>query len=306
MRILLGSASLLLAACGVVTGAPDPAPRFEAGLGAEDRLFAGRLWDDGQAEIAYYDTRDPRYDVLRDGRAVLIAVKETLDADALVKADGPPPRHTVDAIKLGHLVDVETGVYAYRQMANAWIERASGRPLRVTVGSQDWCGQTFKVLTMGQDGALVRTFSYFGAEGERAFSVDVDDRTVLGDALPLWVRTLDLDRPGARRIRILDEQLANHARPPSIRDAVVRVGRTPREIETPAGRFDAIPVVVERGDRRETFWLDERPPHPIVRWERPDGGSYQLRRIARAAYWEMNGPEDLGALDPGPHSAGGM
>lgn len=299
--LALGSAPLLggCDAVDVLTrpDAPGP-PRFEAGMAAETDALADPLWDDEKAEVAGYVTREARYGTLRDGEATLLTVKETFDAERLVKADAPePPRHTVTVMKLNTVVTVPTGVYTYRQMASTFLTRAEARPVKLAVSSQEWCGTTSKLLEVRGDEASLRAFSYFGAEAERAWRVPLDRDTILADSLPLWLRTLDLERPGERRVRIVDEQLSNRARPPRARSATITVG-TPESITVPADTFDTIPVAVTRGDRKDTFWLRRERPHTLIRWDRADGGSYRLRYVTRAPYWDMNGVEDVGRLDP--------
>ena len=314
MRIVQALALLLLCALPSCDGpgalgsggarAPAP-PRFDAGMPGETAALSDPLWDDGKAEVAGYVTREARYGTLRDGEAVLITVKETFDAEQLVKADAPePPQYPLTVMKLNRLVTVPTGVYTYRQMTSTFLEREDAQPVKLSVSSQEWCGTTAKRLEVHGDSAFLRAFSYFGAEGQRAWPVPMDERTVLADALPLWLRTLDLDRRGERRVRIVDEQMSNRARPPHARDAVINVG-TPGSIAVPAGTYDAVPVVVTRGDREETFWLQKDRPHTFVRWDRADGGVYWLRYVERAFYWKMNGVEDVGAIDPARRSRGG-
>lgn len=299
MRALLALLSpLLLAGCPQVL-ATEPAgePAFEAGATAETPALGHEIWDDGQAEIASYRVVQRKYGELREGEAVLIVVKEDFDADALVKADGPRHPHTVTAMKLNHVLTVPTGVYTYRQMASTWLTRPEGLPLKLAISSQEWCGQTHKVLTVRGDEALLRTFSYFGAEGERAFGVPLDDVTVLGDALPLWLRTLDLEDPSTRTLRVVDEQLSNHAAAPRTRRAQVSVDE-PETVDVPAGTFEVVPVTVRRGESVERFAFRREHPHTLVRWDRTDGGHYELAWVRRAPYWDMNGVEDVGALSP--------
>lgn len=288
--------ALLMGACsdGLST-APSSEPSFEAGAPAETDVFGDVLWDDGQAEIASYRVVQRKYGELRTGEAVLIVVKEELDADALVKADGPHHPHTLTAMKLNHVLTVPTGVYTYRQMASLWLTRSGGRPMKLVTSSQEWCGITHKTLGVRGDEGLLRTSSYFGAEGERAYGVPLDDVTVLGDALPLWLRTLDLTEPGERTLRIVDEQLSNHASRPGVRRATVAVG--PAEtLEVPAGLFEVVPVTVRRGESVERLSFRRRRPHTLVRWERADGGHYELDWVHRAPYWDMNRLRDVGSL----------
>ncbi|MGF1466471.1 MAG: hypothetical protein ACFCGT_10075 [Sandaracinaceae bacterium] len=291
--LALTLALLGTAGCGR-PAAVDPPDRL--GAPPETGFLVADLWDDGEAEVASYRVRERRYGSLRAGHATLITVKERFDADLLVKADGPRHERTLDAIKLNHVRTTPTGVYTYRQMASVFLARATGSPLKLATGSQEWCGLTAKRLVIRGAEAALETHSYFGSEGDRAYRLRVDERTVLADALPVWVRTLDLTRPGERTIRLVPEQLSSHAERPEVEEATVEVGE-PTAIDVPAGPRRAVPVAV-RGVGEETFWLDEAFPHVVVRWDRADGGEYALEWVKRAQYWALNADEDLGVLDP--------
>jgi hypothetical protein len=298
-RLLVLCFTVACTAPGDFASTAPSTPRFASGAGAETDLYERRLWDDGNAEVAIYAARERRYGTLRDSRAVLITVKEDLDTSSLVKADGPYHPHTVEVIKLNTLVTTVTGVYEYRQMSSTWLARRGAHPIRVTLSSQDWCGLTHKTLTVLEGAALLRTDSYFGAEAGRVFRFAVDERTVLGDALPLFVRTLDLRSPGVRRLRIADAQLSSHAPPPRVRDATFEVG-LPGVVDVPAGRFGAVPITVLAGDDEDVYWVDAEAPHTLVRWDRADGGTWELDHVRRAPYWAMHDLEHEGALDAEP------
>ena len=173
------------------------------------------------------------------------------------------------------------------------------RPLKLVTSSQEWCGITTKILTVRGGEALLRTFSYFGDEGEGSYRVPLGEDAVLYDALPLWLRSLALDRPRRISLRVLAPELTNRARAPSVEDASLAIGG-PTSVTVPAGAYEVIPVTLRRGELRDVFDLAREAPHVLVRWERADGGLYELTHVERAAYWEMNGPDDVGALLPTP------
>ena len=286
--------SLALGACG-----SDELPMWPRGLSGERPFLRDPMWDDGNAEIASYDAREARYGILRDGEAILISVKEDLDALTLVKADGPRHGELVTAVKLNTVLSVPAGVYTYRQMASSWLLRETARPIKLAVGSQEWCGLTHKTMTIRGPEALMRESSYFGAEGERVFVVAVGPETVLFDTLPLWLRTLDLEETGVRTVQLVESEISNRALPPVARAADVEV-QTPRPIDVAAGSFDTVPVEVRREGATDVFFLQREAPHTLVRWDRADGGRWSLHWVRRAAYWDMNAPEDVGALERTP------
>lgn len=292
MRVfVLSGMALLVLACG----RPEPAP--PAGAPAEQALFRSSFWDDGRAEVASYRARVERYGRLWDGHAVLITVTERFDADALVKDDGPVrAARPLEVLKLNHVLTLPTGAYTYHQMASVFMARQDLRPVRLTIGSQEWCGVTYKRLEVRDGRATLHGSSYFGGEGERSFDVPMDERTIWADALPSWLRALDLERRGERTVRSLASELGNRVRAPSLDNTSIDVGGA-SAITVPAGTYAAVPVSVVAGERRDVYWLERAAPHALVRWDRADGGVYELTRVERARYWEMHDPSDIGALE---------
>lgn len=291
LRAALGSAVGIVGSCTEPRAVP-------AGLEGEQPAFQASVWDDGSSEVASYRIVERRYGSLRRGHATLILVKERFDADELVKAEGPrPPARSFDVMKLNHVLTTPTGVYTYRQMASVFLHREHARPVKLVTSSQEWCGTTSKRLEIHGPDATLHTSSYFGAEGDRAFFVPLNERTVLFDSLPAWLRTLDLARTGSREVRLVPAQLSNHALPVEVSPATITVG-SPAPLAVPAGAYDAVPVTVEHTGGTDVFHLRAEAPHTLVRWDRADGGRYELEWVRRARFWEMNAPEHVDALGP--------
>lgn len=304
---LLVAAVGLLGACeaqrGSGAGSTDPQAasvslRFDVGAPAETSFLQGSLWNDGKGEVARYAITERRYGSLREGEATLVTVSEPFHRERLVKVE---PHQEVDdpmpVMKLNTLITVPTGVYTYRQMASTFLRRRDGRPVKLVIGSQEWCGLTSKQLRFHDGHLHFEMRSYFGDEGEITGNVPAGTSLVAADALPLWVRTLDLEQPGERDIELLPPQLSNQATAPKPVPATVRVGK-PERIEVPAGGFQAVPVHVRRRDAHDVYWVGVEMPHALLRWDRADGGRYELRWATRAAYWNMNDPGDGDALPP--------
>ncbi len=268
---------------------PPPAPTFEAGAPAENDLFESALWDDGNAEVARFVAHQMRYGEMREGELVLITVKESFDPERLVKADGPHHQHVVDAIKSNTLLTFQTGVYTYRQMVSVFLTRTELRPMKLAMSSQEWCGTTSAIFTVRGDEGLLRAFSYFGDQAEVVAPLSLPEDLVFEDALPVWLRALDADTGGTRRIDLVPSQLSNRAVPPEPLIAEVDIG-APQTVEVPEGTFEARPITVSFGDRRDVYHVDVEEPHAIVRFSRGES-TYERTLLARAPYWTMHGTE---------------
>lgn len=239
------------------------------------------LWNDGNAEVSVYEARDMRYGLPRSSRAVLIVVAEDLNRDKLVKADRPggEPR-TIRVLKLNHVRSIPTGVYVYNQMLSVFLGADRLDPVKVTMASEEWCGNSF--VEWRSDRRVLAIRSYFESVGDADIPLDPAG-AVFYDALPLALRGLDFERTRAGALRVVDTVFASAPAPPAQDRAVLRVA--------PAGA-SLWRVTLERGARRDVFDFQTAFPHRLARWERADGGLLTLVESARLAYWQKNRPGD--------------
>jgi hypothetical protein len=241
------------------------------------------VWDDGNAEVSVYDARDVRYGIARSSRAVLIVVAEDLLRDRLVKADSPAAGVAlVRVLKLNQVRSIPTGVYTYQQMLSAFLAADSLDPVKITMTSHEWCGNSF--AEWRRDLASLELRTYFESPGDTEVPL-IPEGAVFYDALALKLRGLDFARTRRGTLRIIDSIFSNRPVPPPVEDAGLVVDRT-------AGPPAAYRVALTRGKRRDVFEFEVAAPHRLLAWERSDGGSLRLRRSSRFRYWEKNGPGD--------------
>jgi hypothetical protein len=269
-----------------LTGAPMAAADgliWKAGFGR------ATLWNDGNAEVSVYSARDMRYGVSRSSRAVLIVVAEDLLRDALVKADSPPAElATLRVLKLNHVRSIPTGVYAYQQMLSVFAGADRLDPVKLTVTSHEWCGNSF--VEWRSDLASLAIRSYFQTPGDQDVPLATDG-AVFYDALPLELRGLDFERTRNGSLRVIDSLFTSRPVPPTVEGARLEVTRPSR---LPA----VYRVVLRRGERADAFEFETAFPHRLVRWDRNDGGSLRLIGSHRFRYWEKNAPGDERLLEP--------
>jgi hypothetical protein len=287
MRLSLAPAALLgvLSGAGLASVPPEPgqsAVLWKAGFGRAP------LWNDGNAEVSVYEARDLRYGLPRASRATLVVVAEDLSPNRLVKADHPEaePR-TLRVLKLNHVRSIRTGVYVYNQMLSAFLDAESLRPVKVSVTSHEWCGNSF--VEWRSDTKILSIRSYFEPVGDSDMPLDPAG-ALFYDALPLALRGLDFEHAREGRVRVLETVFASAPIPPRAEEAVVRVAAGP-------GGYR---VTLERGDRKDVFEFEAAYPHRLRRWERPDGGLLSLIASKRFAYWQKNHPGDEKLLPGGP------
>lgn len=241
------------------------------------------LWNDGRAEVSLYEATDVKYGLSRDSRSVLIVVAEDLLADRLVKPDDPARgARTLRVLKLNHVRSIPTGFYVYQQMLSVFAGADRLEPLKLTMTSHEWCGNSF--VEWRADRATLAIRSYFEAPGD----VDVPllpGGAVFYDALPLALRGIDFEATRAGTLRVIDSVFTSKPVSPSVEDARL-------EVERPAQAPGVYRVRLSRGQRRDTFEFEKAFPHRLARWDRSDGGALRLERSLRSRYWEKTAPGD--------------
>lgn len=128
----------------------------------------------GKAEIATYSLTKARYKDKHPGEAVLIFVTEPFLLDQQVKSDKPTSSNSVNVLKMNRIDRFSTGIYDYSQFTSVFtpVEKYNAKyPLKVTMGSQDWCGQSFTQMN-NRDGFDYEHRSYFESEGDTSFRIE--------------------------------------------------------------------------------------------------------------------------------------
>lgn len=275
----------------VVANAPRESPRG---------LLSDPLWDDGKAEVSTYRGTIVHYGKSRPLRVRLIAVKEDMDLAQRVKSDaGPVPGRTATVIKLNAIRDFPAGTYDYHQMSSSFLDRATGELLKLAMSSTEGCGITFVEVLPGVAGWRHVSHSYFDGEADRDLVLvpDARRRAVAADALPLWLRRLDLTHGQLATVDLLPGQLAGRVRDTTFVRATIDVAGTPDA--------HGLPVSVSfrdgpgQGSRTDRYWFDPAWPHPLVRFEGGrDATVFERVKTLRLAYWEKTDPGDERLLEP--------
>ena len=195
--LLLALMAALWAACSTSHGPPEPAKdsgsQEDAARFYDHAWARDPIWDDGQAEVALYDARRPQYGQLESYQAVFIVVKGDFRRPFYVKADPPlEGKALFPVLKLNAVHSYLTPRYPYHFLVTVFVQRDNPTALvKLTLGSQEWCGNTFKeITTWGPQPQLV-AHSYFDGEGDGTHPLDLRPGDLLEDQLPLALRSLD-------------------------------------------------------------------------------------------------------------------
>jgi hypothetical protein len=242
--------------------------------------------------MSLYDVEEPRYGTARRFEARMIVVKEDLRVDTRVKSDrGPIPGETQEVLKLNHVRVIPAGTYDYHQMLSAYLERASLRPVKLSMASFESCGITFVEVLTDRDTLRHVSHSYWDGEADRSLSIPFGAEDLLRDALPLQLRGMDLAKPGSRKVQVLPSQISGKVGQTALVPMDLRF-KPARRIQVPAGAFDAYEVELEGPGGKERFFFETSFPHRLIRMETAAGGVYALRKSLRLDYLNHHEPGD--------------
>jgi len=132
-------------------------------------------WYQGKAEINSYDLEPARYSDVHPGEAVLVFVSEDFLTDKQVKNDNYTNKNSTSILKNNFLRKFTTGIYDYSIMTSVFTPadtKQFPRTTKVTISSQDWCGQSFMQINQQKNKYKVELRSYFESEGDKDFTMD--------------------------------------------------------------------------------------------------------------------------------------
>ena len=276
---------VILAVALCLSASPIPAEAASKRLPLSPSWSADPIWDDGLAEIATYEATRNLYGASRKYDAVLIVVKEEFDAQTLVKSDRPGLAKVRTVFKLNAVRAIPTPNYDYRIMTSTFVDRDDPSQLvKLTSGSHEWCGNTWKAVRVQNGRASYDWSSYFDGEADGMQELGIRSGDLLEDQLPIVLRGLDWRPALIFNARLLPTFATSHAGPARWKQATFTVYGT-EKLELPIGEVEAWKVVVDSGGRMSTWWFDTQGTHPLVQMIASDGNTLRLKKIERRAYW---------------------
>ena len=246
-------------------------------------------WYSGLAEISSYDLDQSRYGEVRNGTAVLIFVTEDFSKTKHVKLDNPAQAGAdkESVLKLNFTKNFVTGIYPYSMMLSSFTPLgADAHALKLSMSSQEWCGQVYTQVNQEPKGFRVMSRSYFEKEGDEAFSVPLvwleDELWTLLRMAPSQLPTGEFDvLPGLFFSRLLHHPL-NPVRAEGKRET--KNGQSVYSLTMPTFH------------RTLAITFSEAFPHAITGWEETfmERGqrvttTARLKKTLRTDYWAKNG-----------------
>lgn len=247
-------------------------------------------WYAGKAEVNNYDLQQSRYGQMHKGNAILIFVTEPFSKSQQVKLDnaGSAGEDKQTVMKLNFVKKFTTGIYPYSMMLSAFtpVDRYHyPNTVKVSMSSQEWCGQVFTQMNLKDDQYNVHSFSYFQSEGDQIFTLK---KTLLEDEI--WNRIrLDYKSLPQGEIELIPGVFATRLRHKDLKPVKANATLTTEK--------DTVSYRVEFKDGRFLrihFGLEF--PHKILRWEERYRGitgkmlttSGTLKKSLYIDYWNKN------------------
>lgn len=257
---------------------------------AADAFLSNAVWDDGQAEIAFYQVeRNSDQYGRANSQSFLMGtylVKHDFDRVRQAKARSDATDR-VSSFKWAAFYEFESdNSYQYKRNYVVNAMQADLTPLKQSYTSFDWCSNQYRELAFGTDGRvdyLMRSDDY-GNESER-FQAPANAYPVT--LIPLLVRSLDFSEGSVHEFLMLLEDGSTVS--------VSATFRGPESLETPAGSRDAERIelhydgeyrsfISRRGAADETYWRGLEADRPLIAIE---SESYRMQLVehVRSQYW---------------------
>ena len=282
MKLLGWIAIPALLACAALSPASAP-------VAPGDGWRTDKAWYDGLAEKATYRATRTIYGKVREYEAVAYTNKENVDPATTCKSatnDG------LEVFKHHWSERVPTEKYDYDFSTMTYTRASDMRAYKLTVSTQEDCGSSFKEAWRDGDRLRWADSVYFPGAGRREGKLR-DGDAVFFDALTLRLRDYDFAGHADVTLAVVPMQKDTH------QVSFEPVARTVRfvgtsDLELPIGKVRAheLALVDDHGTTEARYWFaaDATAPmmHALVRFEGPQGVTYQLAKHERTAYWKRD------------------
>lgn len=270
--------------------APAQSPSESGGASTEvvtvesSQLGKLSVWDDGLCEMSYYRATDLIYGTRRAYTRVHLVNRQWMDPATGVKAK-KGTAGAVAVFKLNMSEGIPTENYHYRYLTTAFLRRENLQPFKLVVSSQEWCGSTFKQIRWLKEAASLKTFSYFGGEGdsERQF----DPGAFPYEGLFLLAREVVAEGEG-RALQVLAPMRSSHQVEPVVQSAKLTI-QEPATVTVAAGEFHAQRVDLVWDGALTSFVVESEAPFRLLRF-RAGPIRCELLHLERRAYWDRSWP----------------
>ncbi len=299
--IALSVLACILAACGQQPSPTTTKAQLTSSL-AENKAPKplDAYWYQGKAEITRYELQQNRYRDLHPGEALLVFVTEDFLTDKQVKNDNYKNTNSINVLKTNYINRFTTGLYDYSIMTSVFTPADAAKhpqTLKVTMSSQDWCGQSFMQTNWRNNRYETQVRSYFEQEADENFDAA---KAILEDELFNRIRINPAALPTGQ-INILPSlshtRLQHTKFHPARADAVLKAYEG-KDFE--GDNLQMYQVTFSDSKRVLTIVFEQQAPYKIAGWmeSHPSFDGQVRRTIAKRThtvltpYWQQNGLAD--------------
>ena len=248
----------------------------------------------GKAEICSYELEKARYESTHPGEAILIFVTEPFLPKKQVKADDYQTADYVQVLKMNRVDRFVTGVYDYSQFTSVFTPLYRYEPmfpLKITMSSQDWCGQSFMQLN-NNNGFDVLLRSYFESEGDDIIHLDY---AIAEDNIFNLIRIDEALLPigSFEIIPSFAFKRSSHTKENTFNAKATLKTKSDASIysyEIPELNRSVEIIFDPDNHNRINSWKET---YPTVFDQEMCTSSYTLKKVQHDPYWEMNKAEDV-------------
>lgn len=238
------------------------------------------LWDDGQAEVAYYAAERTIYGEVREFEYVFILVKEEFNKEFNVKTDNYDRNDLFSVMKVNKFARIETQNYPYHLLTSLFFKREEPAILhKMTSSSQEWCGNTFKLFENNSQGYTYTYHSYWDGQGSGTRAIE--GIVLFEDQLSYSLRALHFKEGLNFMAEVVESQVTNKANSPKVYNAKFNVQKD----QAQGKEAWKVSVILEDG-KTNHYWFATSFPNILLRQQTWDHQNLELKSAERTAYWE--------------------
>nr|MBC7614059.1 hypothetical protein [Pseudopedobacter sp.] len=241
-----------------------------------------KLWYDGLSEVAIYDAQRTVYNKERNFEYTYITVAEDFNKKFRVKTDDYQRKDLYKVMKVNAFCKIETENYPYHYLTSMFFNFKQPWLMdKMTNGSQEWCGNTFKEYLADGNHYTLKYHSYFDGEGdgEKALPANL----LIEDQLNYTLRSLNFKAGLKFGTKILESQISSKVGNLKVYDATISVEDEGKDI---VGKKSWRVILKLDNDKINTYYFDQAYPNILVKQETWDNRNLILKKSTRYAYWK--------------------
>ncbi len=239
------------------------------------------FWDDSKAEVAVYDAQTVIYKKIRNFEYDFITVSEDLNQEYRVKTDDYKRNDLYKVMKLNAFARIETENYPYNFLTSVFLLRGQPWVLdKMTAGSQEWCGNTFKEYLANPNGFKLNFHSYFDGEGDGEIEIKP---ALFEDQLAYTLRALKFKEGLIFNADVLETQVGNRVGEMKIHQAKFYITDGKQEIKDKESWKVQLKL---DDDKVNTYYFAKAYPNILLKQQTWDGRDLLLKKVSRYAYWK--------------------